>query len=213
MAVPASNIGLQRLRQDHDLAVAGALDDKAIRWRTHAFTGSEVPISITALANSAGCIQDVDGRSWGWGGDRSMSAKDRVNSQYMSSYKVTTTPSTCVVEAGHRGQASTTPVATISRHYAYIDGGGNMRVRFNVSSSVSGFRAGPYVEILGSSSGYLQGSNTYLATINPGAAENRVINVPADRPFVSVMLQCNISGSTNPEGGIITYSNLRITKE
>ena len=213
MAVPASNIGLQRLRQDHDLAAAGALDDKAIRWRTHAYTGSEAPISMAALAKSAGCIQDVDGRSWGWGGDRSMSAKDRANSQYMTSYDVTTTPSICIVEAAHRGQASTTPVATISRHYAYIDGGGSMRVSFDMSAVTSGGKVSANVEILGSSSGYLQGSNTYLATFNSLATENRVINVPADRPFVSVMLQCNISGTTNREGGTITYSNLRITKE
>ena len=88
-----------------------------------------------------------------------------------------------------------------------------MRVSFDMAGSASSWRVSAYVEILGSSSGYLQGSNTYLATFNSGSSENRVINVPADRPFVSVMLQCNISGTSNTEGGIITYSNLRITKE
>ena len=63
MAVPASNFGLQRLRQDHDLSAAGAMDDEAIRYRTHAYTGSEVPISMMALAKSAGCIQPI---KFGW---------------------------------------------------------------------------------------------------------------------------------------------------
>ena len=212
MAVPASNFGLQRLRQDFDTAATGNLDDESIRWRHHAFTGKELPLSMTALAKSAGSIQPIK-FGWGRGGSRNASAKDYANSQYMTSYSVTTTPSICVVEAVHRGQASTTPVATISRHYAYIEGGGNMRVRFDMSGSVSGWKVSAAVEILGSSSGYLQGTNEYLDVFTAGSSENRVINVPANRPFVSVMLQCNIAGTSNSEGGIITYSNLRITKE
>ena len=212
MAVPASNFGLKALRGDHDIAQEGPLDDKQIRWRNACYTGSEMPINMMALAKSGGCIQDITG-SWGQGGNKSKSAKDRANSQYMSQYSVDVLPNLCVVTARHKGQNSSTPVACISRHYAFLEGGGTLRVEFKNSGTSSGWKAGAYIEIIASSSGYLQGSNTYLGTINnPSVSENRTYDVPADTQHISVMLQVNVDGTINSEGATINYTDVRISR-
>jgi hypothetical protein len=212
MAVPAKNFGLTDLRWDHDTSREGPMDDKLLRWRNACYTGSEMPINMMALAKSGGCIQDITG-SWGQGGNKSKSAKDRANSQYMSQYSVNVLPNLCVVTAAHKGQNSSTPVACISRHYAFLEGGGTLRVQFNHSGTSSGYKAGAYIEIIASSSGYLQGSNTYLAVIgNPGVSENRTYDVPANRQHISLMLQVNVDGTSRPEGATINYTDVRISR-
>ena len=111
----------------------------------------------------------------------------------------------------HKGDSSADFIAIVTRHYAIIEGGGQIRVSFDYEN-YQGSRGKPYFEIIGSSNGWLVGSNTYLDNGEPTGSYNKVLTVPSNATYVSIMLQLNMAGQTSEQTSEVTWKNLKVTR-